>query len=190
MAADLFGLSEALNCDSCIDKRTGGCLMPIKPRPIKLTTFIAALISCALIVFSGLALAAKPARKPAGVRLITREVSLGKLPPGEVEHSRVISADQKHIAYTVKTSDGEFVMVDGVAGKTYTSILRVPLTEAGVQPQIKFSPDGRRTAYVARRGEKFLVVVDGKEGSEFDRIRVGAPNFSPDSQRFAYFAER
>ena len=41
-------------------------------------------------------------------------------------------------------------------------------------------------AYVARRGEKFLVVVDGKEGPEYDRIRVSAPSFSPDSRRLAY----
>ena len=125
--------------------------MPIKLRRSKLTTSIAVLTFSALIVCTGLALAAKPAPRPAVVRLITREVSLGKSQPGEVEYSRVISDDQKHIAFTVKTSGGEFVMVDGVAGKTYTSILRVPLTEAGVQQQIKFSPDGRRLRRAARR---------------------------------------
>jgi Tol biopolymer transport system component len=160
----------------------------------KLTTLIIALAFSALIVYpviySGFALAAKPGHIPATVRLITREVSLGKLQPGEVEYSRVISSDQKHIAYTVKTNDGEFVMVDGVAGKTYTSIPRVVLTEAGIKQQIEFSPDGRRVAYVAGRGKKFLVVVDGKEGPEYDRIGVGAPSFSPDSRRLAYFAER
>lgn len=145
----------------------------------------------ALFVSSGFAAwAAKSADVPAGVRLITREVSLGKKHPGEVEYSRVISSDQKHLAYTVKTNQGEFVMLDGVAGKTYTSIPRLPLTEAGVTEQIKFSPDSRRVAYVAGRGKKFLVVVDGKEGSEYDRIDVGAPNFSPDSRRLAYFAQR
>jgi Tol biopolymer transport system component len=153
----------------------------------KLTTWF---ITLALIgypfVFSDLALATKPAT----VRLVTHEVSLGKLQPGEVKYSRVISSDQKHIAYTVKTNDGEFVMVDGVAGKTYTSIPRYQLTEAGVKEQIRFSPDGRRVTYVARRGEKSLVVVDGKEGPEYERIEVGAPRFSPDSRRLAYFAVR
>ena len=164
--------------------------MPIKSRHIKLLVSIAALTSSALIAFSGLALAAKPAERATPVRLITREISLGKTQPGEVEYSRVISDDQKHIAFTVKTNGGEFVMVDGVAGKTYKSILRMPLTEAGVQQQINFSPDGRRVAYVAKRGEKFLVVVDGQEGPEYEGLRVGAPNFSPDSRRLAYFAER
>ncbi len=166
--------------------------MNIKSCPsFKLISIIILAIFSALLVSSDFAArAAKSAWLPAGVRLITREVPLGKSQPGEVAYSRVISDDQKHIAFTVKTNGGEFVMVDGVAGKTYTSILRAPLTEAGVQQQIKFSPNGRRVAYVARRGEKFLVVVDGKEGPEYDRLRVGAPNFSPDSRRLAYFAER
>jgi len=166
--------------------------MNIKPCPsFKLISIIILAVFLALLVSSDFAArAGKSAWVPAAVRLITREVSLGKSQPGEVEYSRVISDDQKHIAFTVKTSGGEFVMVDGVAGKTYTSILHLPLTEAGVQQQIKFSPDGLRVAYVARRGEKFLVVVDGKEGPEYERIRVGAPSFSPDSRRVAYFAER
>src|SRR5262245_62029260 len=164
--------------------------MHIKPGTIKIITSITAVTFSAVIIPSGLAPATKPAGIPARVRLITREVSLGKSQPGEVEYSRVISSDQKHIAYTVKTNNGEFVMVDGVAGKTYTSIPRFPLTEAGVEQQIKFSPNGRRVAYVARRGDKFLVVVDGKEEPEYDRIRVGAPAFSADSRRLAYFAER
>ena len=162
--------------------------MNIKPCPsFKLISIIILAVFLALLVSSDFAArAGKSAWVPAAVRLITREVSLGKSQPGEVEYSRVISDDQKHIAFTVKTSGGEFVMVDGVARKTYTSILRLPLTEAGVQQQIKFSPDGLRVAYVARRGERFLVVVDGKEGPEYERIRVGALSFSPDSRRLAY----
>ena len=65
--------------------------MPVKLRRIKLTTSIAALTFSALIVCSGLALAAKPAPRPAALRLITREVSLGKAQLGEIEYSRIIS---------------------------------------------------------------------------------------------------
>ncbi len=163
-------------------------------RHFKLTSTIIALAFSALIgcafSYSGFAQATKPARTPATLRLIAREISLGKSHPGEVKYSRVISNDDKHIAFTVKTNDGEFVMVDGVAGKLYTSIPRVGLSEAGIKQQIKFSRDGRRVAYVAGRGKKFLVVVDGKEGPEYDRISVGAPSFSPDGRRVSYFAER
>jgi Tol biopolymer transport system component len=160
----------------------------------KFNASIIALAVSALIaypfVYSDSSQAAKPGHVTATVRLITREVSLGKINPGEVKYSRAISRDEKHIAYTVKTNDGEFVSVDGVAGKTYTSIPRVALSEAGIKGQIRFSPDGNRVAYVAGRSNKFLVVVDGKEGPEFDRIGVGAPSFSPDSRRVSYFADR
>ena len=56
-------------------------------------------------------------------------------------------------------------MVDGVAGKTYTSIPRVVLTEAGIKQQIKFSSDGRRVAYVAGRAAKnFWLSLTVKKG--------------------------
>jgi hypothetical protein len=48
----------------------------------------------------------------------------------------------------------------------------------------QFSPDGRRIAYVGRRGRKYAVVVDGAEGPPFDL--VGGLAFSADSRRFAY----
>jgi Tol biopolymer transport system component len=158
---------------------------------LKHIAWIMALVCAASVTWPNFGLhAQQPKRVPTPVRLITREVSLGKPHPGEIEYSRVVSNDEKRIAYSVKTDDGEFVVVDGVAGKTYTSIPRYPLSEAGITQQIEFSPDGRRVAYVARRGQKFLVVVDGKEGQEYDRLAVGAPSFSPDSRRLAYFAER
>jgi hypothetical protein len=49
-----------------------------------------------------------------------------------------------------------------------------------------FSPDGQRVAYVGRRGDKFIVVVDDKEGTPSDI--VGGIGFSPNSRRFAYAA--
>ncbi len=53
-----------------------------------------------------------------------------------------------------------------------------------------FSPDSRRVAYVAARGGKWLVVVDGVEGKEHDGIVAGSPVFSADSKRVAYAARR
>lgn len=50
------------------------------------------------------------------------------------------------------------------AGKTYTSIPRVVLTEAGIKQQIKFSSDGRRVAYVAGRGKNFWLSLTVKKG--------------------------
>jgi len=41
-------------------------------------------------------------------------------------------------------------------------------------------------AYAAKRGKKWLMVVDGKEGPEF--VEVDSPRFSADGQHFAYRA--
>jgi hypothetical protein len=43
-------------------------------------------------------------------------------------------------------------------------------------------------AYAAKRGDKWLAVVDGQEGPEYEGISV--PIFSPNSQRVAYAAKR
>ncbi len=61
----------------------------------------------------------------------------------------------------------------------------------GVIPEsLAVSPDSKHVAYVARRGGKQLVVVDGVEGKEYDRIGQGTLVFSPDSKRVAYGARR
>jgi hypothetical protein len=129
------------------------------------------------------------AQRPA-VRLVHEEVPLGRRQAGEVQYSWTISPNRRRIAFSAKVPSGEAVFVDGIPGGTYTEIARYPLTESGVQPQIIFSADSRRVAYVAKRGQKFLVVVDNKAGQEFDNIRVGAPVFSAAGQRIAYEAKR
>jgi hypothetical protein len=45
-------------------------------------------------------------------------------------------------------------------------------------------------AYVAEKGGKWLVVVDGQEGAEYDGILEGGLLFSPDGQRVAYRAQK
>jgi roadblock/LC7 domain-containing protein len=73
------------------------------------------------------------------------------------------------------------VVVDGAGGKEFDGIM------AGTPV---FSPDSKRVAYAAERGDKWVVVVDGAEGKEFDGIMAGTPVFSPDSKRVAYAPER
>ena len=53
-----------------------------------------------------------------------------------------------------------------------------PIVPKGVNTV--FSPDGKRVAYAARKGAKWLVVVDGQQGAEYDEIGVGTLVFSPD----------
>jgi hypothetical protein len=64
-------------------------------------------------------------------------------------------------------------------GKTLPGIIPATLAE---------SPDCRHVAYVANRGDKQLVVVDGVGGKEYDG--VGNLVFSADSKRVAYQARR
>src|SRR5664280_271730 len=117
----------------------------------------------------------------ADVTLVTREVSLGKIDPGEIPESLAVSSDNKHVAYVEERGSKRLVVVDGVEGREYDGI------DAGTPV---FSPDSKRAAYGAGRGDKWLVVVDGMEGKEYDGIMAGTPVFSPDSKRVAYGAGR
>jgi hypothetical protein len=178
---------QCRTCDSRFSGRTGQ-LDPQVPKVMRVVSMLVIMCFVGLVVGFALALSARG--QATRLRLVTREVSLGKPHAGEIRLSREFSPNGLHVAYSVRTAEGEFVVVDGAAGRTYTEIPRYPLTEAGVESQIIFSPDGGRVAYVARRGARFLVVADSREGPEFDNIRVGAPRFSPDGRRLAYVGQR
>jgi len=55
--------------------------------------------------------------------------------------------------------------VDGIAGEEYEGIK---------EPGFAFSPDSKRVAYAAQRGEKWRVVVDGLEGEGYNAFLRGA----------------
>ena len=65
-------------------------------------------------------------------------------------------------------------MIDGKEGPTFDGLGRFKLV---------FSPDGERHAYVARKGERRGLVVDGKLGTLYDHAIE--PRFSPDGKRVA-----
>jgi len=52
------------------------------------------------------------------------------------------------------------------------------------------TPDGCHIAFVAQKGDKQLVVVDGELGPEFDGIDERSLVFSPDGKRMAYVARK
>ena len=66
------------------------------------------------------------------------------------------------------------------------------LTEPGhpsiIGSSVIVSPDCQRVAYAARAGEKRFVVVNGREGEQYEGIAEGSLVFSPDSQRVGYVA--
>ena len=116
------------------------------------------------------------------------ETSIGKLSGRMVEHTFVVSPDNRRVAFVDKREGKECVVVDGVAGKLYDAIPTIPLTEAGRPPSIEFSQDGKRVGYTVKDGDGYRVVVDGEAGPQFKSIAVGAVDFSPDGKRFAYIA--
>ncbi|MBV8858975.1 MAG: PD40 domain-containing protein [Acidobacteria bacterium] len=129
----------------------------------------------------------------AGVRLVTREVPLGRVPAGEPKVRPWVSHDHRHVAFIAKVEGGEAAYVDGRAGKTYPSIASDPLSEAGTGNPFTFSRDGRHAAYVAQLSKDDRprrVVLDGAEGAVFDYVWSGGLGFSEDGRHFAYTAER
>jgi len=52
------------------------------------------------------------------------------------------------------------------------------------------SPDSRHTAWLIKRGEKTLAVIDGVGGKEYDDVLKDTLVFSPDSKRVTYKAKR
>lgn len=62
---------------------------------------------------------------------------------------------------------------------------------------LRVSPDNKRIAYAAKRNDKWVVVVDGVAGREYDQITIGKGwhdseflGFSPDSRHLAHTARR
>ena len=90
----------------------------------------------------------------------------------------VFSPDGQRVAYIGRAGSERLVYVDGRSGTVcYDEIL---------SDSLFFSPDSKHFAFVARRGDAWFVVVNGQEGSAY--AQVAAPVFSPNSQRFAYWA--
>ena len=158
----------------------------------RLTFLLVALAAASSAAFCVLCAPTVKAKR-AGVRLVTREVSLGRMQADELKGTRPVSPDRRRVAFVAKVAGGEAAYVDGVKGKTYPAVASDPLSEAGLGSPFTFSRDSRRVAYVAnlsRERRPRRVVVDGIEGPVFDRIWTGGLHFSADGKHFAYTAER
>lgn len=83
---------------------------------------------------------------------------------------------------TVKAPNGKLYDFRGVSEKRDAQLDRA------VEPGPILSPDSKRLAYVGSRGEKHILVADGKEGLLSDGVAL--PTFSPDSRRVAYGVKR
>jgi len=96
------------------------------------------------------------------------------------------SPDSKRFAYIGLNADRQSdgvrfkwsLVVDGKPGPVFDDLaVNTPI----------FSPDSKRTAYVASQNKKSFVVVDNQAGPKYETI-LGGPVFSPNSARVAYMA--
>ena len=81
---------------------------------------LAAATLTAGMALAGALMAGPPSRVTA--KLIVKETSLGKIPPGMAVKELVVSPDRRHVALVVKRGERERVVVDGVEGKGYKYI--------------------------------------------------------------------
>jgi len=96
----------------------------------------------------------------------------------------IFSPDSRHLAYTAGPSP---ILVFLGLEFGYKSCVIVDREEFNWASNPVFSVDGKRLAHAARRNDKEFIVVDGKEGKEYDEIHDII--FSPKGRQVAYAAE-
>ncbi len=96
------------------------------------------------------------------------------------------NADGSRVAYMARRNQKWRAVIDGREGPEFDRY-------EGFLP-LKFSPDGKRVAYIAQWGHgpwwKYRAIIDGQEGPEYEAKWVAGPIFSPDSRRTAYVGQR
>ena len=97
--------------------------------------------------------------------------------------SFIFSPDSKRVAYIAisKSTDKPFVVVDGKEGRQYD-----------FARDLIFSPDSRHVAYEAQVGDKWCMVVNGRQGKKYDSIisSQGAQITFDSPTTFQYLATR
>ncbi|MEN6372958.1 MAG: hypothetical protein ABFD64_13200 [Armatimonadota bacterium] len=94
----------------------------------------------------------------------------------------------RHVGTVAFKMDGKCcVWLDGKEGPEYDQVRGI-VKGAFRSQDFEFSPDGSRLAYAARKGNKWVMVVDGKESAAFDGVRE--PYFSADSKHTCYVGFR
>ena len=92
------------------------------------------------------------------------------------------------VAATLKGIEASLKVIrEAAAQKALHDCPEVTVKDLGKIPAaswLNFSPNGEHVAYDLRRGDKSVVVYDGKEGPECDSWKMG--RFSADSSRYQY----
>ena len=91
------------------------------------------------------------------------------------------SPNNQRFTYPGARGNQWYAVTDGVESRGYEMIINSPGTP--------FSPDSHHVAYLTKRDAKFRLLLDGKEGSEYDHVEPFLA-FSPDSRHVAFLAGR
>ena len=115
--------------------------------------------------------------------LLPATKKLGEIPPNPTDSLDAIgpffSPDYQHFVYTLRKG--------GFGGKWFIDLDGKEGEEISGNPSgFIFSPDSKHFAYVAKKDSKELVILDDKEGQEYDGITNF--QFNPDGQHFVYVA--
>jgi len=94
-----------------------------------------------------------------------------------------VGGDSKTVAFTAINNGRPIVVVGDRTIGTYSKLPGFPFS-----PPPVLSPNGKRHAFVASRGQGWFTVVDGRESSRTFR-EVAGLTFSPDSKHYAFIAE-
>lgn len=131
-------------------------------------------------------------------------------PYDAIDQRPVLSGDGRHLAYVAVRGEKKLLVVDGVEGNEYDSISYFDFRdfedettwqtqyerESALLRDFTFRDTNlglfrgghaEHIAYGASKGRKWVNVVDGVEGKEFDS--VNAPAFSQNLARFGYAAK-
>ncbi len=119
----------------------------------------------------------------------------------EVSYDVEFSPDSAHYAYVAQNVGKYFVVFDGAPGPEYDEVGFADDRMPGMEhmtfqyyQRFAFSDDGRTFAYSARKGDKWVVVINGVESPDYDTISgfrgIRPPVFSPDGKHMAYIASR
>ncbi|MCD4782858.1 MAG: hypothetical protein K8T10_03395 [Candidatus Eremiobacteraeota bacterium] len=92
---------------------------------------------------------------------------------------KIISPDNKRMAYMAVMGGKYFTVINGKEGKKYDRV---------VMP-VMFSPDSKRTTYTALSGDKAVVVVDGKESKKYDFVTEYILSLGKDGRNILYNLE-